>query len=210
MNDTLSRYKAWETEASLFITIDVLDSHTRIRHAALEGHTAAAARGLLVFVACAIHRITHTSEETESTLDPTTLEDLVESFSFTEIGKKSLAAKNCTALCDTVNDKTTLLEIRGVILPLERHTIFVTFAPTVDDTVRTALPKELRLALIHHKKYFFKGVLTLQVASSIPVSPDYIFHAALLTLLSLEQTDKVPTPTERPRQGSDLLARILV
>jgi hypothetical protein len=74
-------------------------------------------------------------------LDPTTLEDLVERFSFSEIRMKSLAAKFCTALCDTVSDKTTLLEIGGVILPLERHTIFVTFAPTVDDTVRTALPR---------------------------------------------------------------------
>ncbi len=50
---------------------------------------------------------------------------------------------------------------RGVILLLERNTIFVTFAPTVDDTIRTALPKVFRLALIHHKKYFFKGGLTL-------------------------------------------------
>jgi len=46
------------------------------------------------------------------------------------------------------------------------------------------------------------------VASSIVVSPDYIFHAALLTLLSLEQTDKVPTPTERPCRGSNLIAGI--
>ena len=46
------------------------------------------------------------------------------------------------------------------------------------------------------------------MTSSIPAPPDYIFQAALLTLLSLEQTDKVPTPTERPRQGSNLLAGI--
>jgi hypothetical protein len=32
----------------------------------------------------------------------------------------------------------------------------------VDGAVRTALPKDLRLALIHHKKYFFKGGLTLR------------------------------------------------
>jgi hypothetical protein len=102
----------------------------------------------------------------------------------------------------------TLLEIGGIILPLERHTIFVTFAPTAEDTSRTTLPKELRLALINHKKYFFKGGLTLRVTSSIPVPPYYIFQAALLTLLSLEQTDRVPIPTERPRQGSDLLAGI--
>ncbi len=51
--------------------------------------------------------------------------------------------------------------------------------------MRTALPKELRLALIHYTKYFFKWGLTLQVAYSIPVSLDYIFQAALLTLLSM-------------------------
>jgi hypothetical protein len=61
MDDTLPIYKAWETEASLFVNIDVLDNHTIIRHAALEGHTAVATRGLLVLVACAIHIIAHTS-----------------------------------------------------------------------------------------------------------------------------------------------------
>jgi len=160
MDDTLPRYKAWETEASLFVTIDVLDNHPEIRHAAMEGHTAAAARGLLVLVACAIHHIAHTTKEMESTMDPTTLEDLMKSFFFNEIRNKSLAANFCTALFDTASDKTTLLEIGGggVIRPLERHTIFITFAPTVDDTVRTVIPKELRLALIHHTNTSSKGV----------------------------------------------------
>ncbi len=162
-------------EASLYVSIDILDHHTGIRHSALESHTAVAARCLLVTVACALHHLAHTTDDEGSTLDPATFEDLVESFSFTETKKKSLAAKLCTVLCDTASDKTTLLEVGGVILPLNHHTIFMTFAPTVDDTARTALPRELRLALIHHKKHFFKGGLTLQVVSSIPVSPDYIF-----------------------------------
>jgi hypothetical protein len=88
MDDTLPRYKAWETEASLFVTIDVLRDHTGTRHASLEGHTAVAARGLLILVTCAIHYLAHIAEETESTLDPTTLEDLVKSFSFIETRKK--------------------------------------------------------------------------------------------------------------------------
>ena len=118
----------------------------------------------------------------------------MEIFSFNEHEQKRLAAKLCIVLCDTVSNKTTLvLEIGKVILPLERHTIFVNFAPTVDDTARTALPKEIRLALIHQNKYFFKEGFTLHVASSIPVLPGYISKAALLTLLSLEQTHKVPT-----------------
>jgi len=120
----------------------------------------------------------------------------VEIFSFIETKKKSMTARFCTVLCDAASDKTTLFSSGGVILPLEHHTIFMTFAPTVDDTARTTLPKELRLALVHHKKHFFKGGLILHVASSIPVSPEYIFQAALLTFLSLEQTYKVPTPTE--------------
>ena len=111
MDDTLPRYKAWETEASLFVSIDVLDNHTGILHAALEGHTAVALRELLVLVSCALYHLALTTEDTESTLDPTTLEDLVESCSSTETRKKSLTSKFYTILCDTVSDKTTLLEI---------------------------------------------------------------------------------------------------
>ena len=62
VDDTLLRYKAWKTEASLFVSIDVLDNHTGVRHAALEGHTAVAARGLVVMVACALHHVAHTIE----------------------------------------------------------------------------------------------------------------------------------------------------
>ena len=57
MDDTLPRYKVWETEASLFVIIDVLNNHTGIRHATLEGHIAVASRGLIVLKACAIHNL---------------------------------------------------------------------------------------------------------------------------------------------------------
>ena len=93
-------------------------------------------------------------------------------------------------------------------MPLERHEIYVTFAPTTDDTARTSLPTDVRLALKTHKRLFFSRGLTLHIASSFPTPPRYIFHAALLTLLSLEQHEKVSTPFERPRQGSDILAGI--
>ena len=73
-----------------------------------------AARGLLVLVACALRHLAHTAKGEGSNLDPTTPEDLVESFSFGETKKKNLAVKFCTVLCGTVRDKTTLLEIRGV------------------------------------------------------------------------------------------------
>jgi hypothetical protein len=74
-------------------------------------------------------------------------------------------------LCDTASDKATVLELGGVILPLEHYSIIVTFAPTTDDTTITALLKEIRLALMNHKTHFFKGGLALQVASPIPALP---------------------------------------
>ncbi len=51
MDDTLPMYKSWEAEATAVVTIEVLENHTGIRHAALEGQTGVAARGLLVLVA---------------------------------------------------------------------------------------------------------------------------------------------------------------
>jgi len=74
--------------------------------------------------------------------------------------------------------------------------------------VRTFLPKEIRLALKTQKKLFFHGGLILYIASSISSPPGYIFLATLLTLISLEQEEKVPTPSERPCQGSDIMAGI--
>ena len=57
VDDNLPRYKAWETKASLFVSIDVLDHHTGVRHSALEGYTAVEARGLLVIAAYALHHL---------------------------------------------------------------------------------------------------------------------------------------------------------
>jgi hypothetical protein len=48
----------------------------------------------------------------------------------------------------------------------------------------------------------------MSVASSISAPPAYIFQIALLTLLSLEQTCQVPTPTERLRNVSDFTANV--
>jgi hypothetical protein len=79
-------------------------------------------------------------------------------------------------------------------------TLFLTFSPTADGTIRTSLPKEIRLALCSHKALFYEGGLLLTVTSFIAVPPAFIFQIALLTLLCLEQADQIPTPTQRPRQ----------
>ena len=125
---------------TLYVSIDVLVNNTGVRYSALEGHTPMHARGLLVVVACALQHMAFLEEESPSAPDPAVLEDFVESFFFSEVKKRNLAAKLCTFMCDTVSDKATLLELGGIILPLEHHSIIVTFAPTTDDTTKTALP----------------------------------------------------------------------
>ncbi len=50
--------------------------------------------------------------------------------------------------------------------------------------------------------------MTLIVSSPIPINPATLFQLALLTLLTLHQGDSVPTPTERPRVVSDVIADI--
>jgi hypothetical protein len=84
----------------------------------------------------------------------------------------------------------------------------VSFSTTVDDTVRTSLPRETRLALRSHKALFYLGGLVLSDTSSIPLPPPALFQLALLTLLILHQGDAVTTPTKRPRPGSDVIAGV--
>ena len=90
----------------------------------------------------------------DSNLDPSTIEDLANAFSFCEIRKMSLQTRFCTILCDCVSDKDLLSNCGGIVLPMARMTLYLTFAPTTDDTVRTSLPKDIRLALTSHKNLF--------------------------------------------------------
>ncbi len=46
-------------------------------------------------------------------------------------------------------------------------TLYLTFDPTADGTIRTSLPKEIRLALWSYKALFYQGGLLLSVTSSI-------------------------------------------
>ena len=158
-------------------------------------------------LACALQFL-HKSRQFIAPLDPSTIEDIAEAFSFGEIRKKSIQTRFCSALCDTVSDKDLLLKCGGIIIPMARMTLYLTFAPTADVSIINSLPKELRLALTSHKKIFYHGGLVLSVASSIFVPPAYLFQFALLTLLCPEQSDQVPAPTERPRKISDAIANI--
>jgi hypothetical protein len=48
----------------------------------------------------------------------------------------------------------------------------------------------------------------LSVSASIQLPPEAVFQMALLTLLYIHQGDAVPTPTERTRQLSDVIADV--
>ena len=156
-------------------------------------------------MACALQFLRKSG--TPSTV-PDNIEDLAESFSFSEFRKRSLQTRFFSVLCDTVSDKDALLNCGGLILPMGQMTLFLTFAPTADDTTRTSLPMEIKLTPRSHKTLSYQGGRLLTVASSFPAPPAYISQIALLTLLCIEQANKVLTPTERPRQLSDVVSNV--
>ncbi len=100
-------------------------------------------------------------------MDPHILEELGGSFFFAEIRKRTLQTRFCAVICETGSDGDTLENCGGIILPMGQMSLYVTFSPTADDTVRTSLPKEIRPALRSHKALFFPGGLVLSVTSSI-------------------------------------------
>jgi hypothetical protein len=206
-DESAPKYADWEGSCILHTSIDVLTHGDGIRHSGFEGQMLETTRGLLVIVACALRRLQKTRMGV-SNLDPGLIEDMADAFSFCEIRKKSLHVRFCTVLRGCVSDKVLLTNCGGIVLPMAMMRLYLTFARTAVDTVRTSLPKEIRLALKSHKNLFYSGGLVLSVASSISAPPAYIFHIALLTLLSLEQTDQVPTRAERPRGVSDFDAKV--
>ena len=124
--------------------------------------------------ACALRLIQRTGNA-DSGISQDAISDLADAFSFCDIRKRSLLTRFCTVLCDSVSDQDMLANCGGIVLPMARMTLYITFAPSADDTIRTSLPKEIRLALKSHKNLFFQGGLVLSVASSISAPPAYIF-----------------------------------
>jgi hypothetical protein len=181
--DSFPRYADWESCASLYVAIDICTLNDGIRHSGSEGQTMETSRGFLVLAGCALHFLRKSGT---LGLVPDNVEDLAERISFSEVRKRSLQTRFCSVLCDKVNDKDTLLNCGGLILPMGQMTLFLTFALTADDTIRTSLPKEIMLALRSHKALFYQVGLLLTVASFIPATPAYIFQIALLILLYID------------------------
>ncbi len=92
----------WEGSCILHTSIDVLTHGDGVRHSGFEGHTLETTRGLLVIVACAL-RLLQKTWMGVSNLDPYTIEDLADAFSFCEIRKKSISTyqilHNTVRLC---------------------------------------------------------------------------------------------------------------
>jgi hypothetical protein len=110
---------------------------------------------------------------------------LAESFFFSEIRKRTLRSRFSSVLCHTTSDQDSILKCGGLVLPIERMSLYVTFAPLMDDTLRTSLPKEIRIALHNHKALFYQWGLALCVSLSHPLPPSALFQLAVLTLLCL-------------------------
>jgi len=136
------------------------------------------------------------------------LADLAESFSFSKIRKRTMQSRFSAELCDTTNDQVLLLNCGGIVLPMGQMSLYVTSAPSMDDTIRISRPREVRIALRSHEALFYQGGLVLNVASSTLVPLADLLQVALLTLLCLHQENFVPTPTEQPRTVSGVISDV--
>ncbi len=83
------RYVDWEARSFLHVAIGILIHGDGIRHSGFEGQTLETSRGLLVLVAYALQYL-HKSGTSTAPLDPSTIEDIADAFSFSEIRKRSL------------------------------------------------------------------------------------------------------------------------
>ena len=135
------------------MAIDILAHNDGICHSGLEGEPVEIARCILVLVACTLQYL-HKSGANDPNTGPSTIKDMADGFSFNEI-KKTLHTRFCSILCDAVNDKDALLKSGGLILPFKEMALFLTFSPIADDTIRTSLPKKIRLALRSHQSLFY-------------------------------------------------------
>ena len=122
------------------MAVDILAHHDGIRHSGLEGQSSTTARGLLVFIACRLHQFPQ-NPPPDHTVDMDALSDLADSFSFSEIRKRTLQSRFCSVLCDTTSDQGTLLNCGGLVLPIGHMSLYVSFSPSMDDTLRTSLPR---------------------------------------------------------------------
>jgi hypothetical protein len=108
------------------VAIDILAHVDGIRHSGFEGEPEKTAKGLLILVGCAL-QYKHKKRTTNPNAYSSTIEELTESFSSSEIKKRTLQTSFCSFLCETVRDKDTLLSYGGLILKFGGLLLFLTF-----------------------------------------------------------------------------------
>jgi hypothetical protein len=74
------------------VAIDILTHADGIRHSGFEGEPEVTARGLLVLVAYVLQYL-HKREDEDPTANSSTFEELAESFSLSEIQKRTLQTR---------------------------------------------------------------------------------------------------------------------
>jgi hypothetical protein len=134
---TTPKYSDWEACASLYVAADVLTHHDGVRHSGFQGQSSSTARGLLALIACKLQQLLQ-DPPPDQEVDNEDLADLVDSFSFSKIRKRSLQSPFCSVLCEPTSNLDTLLNCGGVVLPFGPMSLFVTYAPSMDDTMRTS------------------------------------------------------------------------
>jgi hypothetical protein len=97
------------------VAVDIL-TNDDIRHSGLEEQFSTTKRGLLVLIACRLQQFLHNLPPDHS-VDKQTLSELAESFSFSDIRKRTLQSRFYSVLCDTIGDHDTMLNCGGSSWP---------------------------------------------------------------------------------------------
>jgi len=138
------------------MAVDILTHHDGIHHSWLKGQSSTKARGLLVLIACKLQQFLQ-NPPPNHTVDMDVLSD-VHNFSFSEIRKRTLQPRLCySVLCDTTSDQDTLLNWGGLVLPIGHMSLYVFFAPSMDDTLRTSFPRRFVSRSTATKPFSTKG-----------------------------------------------------
>ena len=146
------------------MAVEILTHHDGIHQSGLEGQSSTIAKGLLVLIACRLQQFMQNLPPDQA-VDMEALSDLADSFSFIEIRKRTLESRFCLVLCDTISNQDTLINYGGLVLYIGQMSLYVSFFPWMDATLRTSLPKEVRIALRSHKALFYQGGMAFCVSS---------------------------------------------
>ncbi len=71
--------------------------------------------------------------------------------------------------------------------------MLITFSPVKDIGAHSLMSEEEASTQLNFREHFYQGGLSLQIKSTIRLPPDTLFRLLLLTLLSYQQNNLLPT-----------------